>query len=46
MTLVALLLIAALILFLLDTFGIGARINLTAAGLACLSAAMLAPVLG
>jgi hypothetical protein len=46
MTIATLFLIAALILFILDTIGIASRINLTAAGLACLTAAMLMPALG
>lgn len=44
MTLATLLLIAALILFVLAAFGVGSRINLTAAGLACLTASMLTPL--
>jgi len=36
------LLVVALVLFILAAIGIGGRINLTAAGLACLTAAMLA----
>lgn len=39
--LVLLLMLAALILFLLSTFGVGARFNLQSAGLACLTLAFL-----
>ncbi len=39
-------LIAALVLFIVAAFGVASRINLTAAGLACLVASMLAPLLG
>jgi hypothetical protein len=42
MTLGFLLLLAALILFICAAFGVSTRINLTAAGLACLTGAMLA----
>lgn len=41
MTVETLLLIAALVLFVLASIGIAARFNLTAAGLACLTAALL-----
>jgi hypothetical protein len=44
MTLATLLLIAALVLFVLAAFGVASRINLTAAGLACLTASMLTPL--
>ncbi len=42
MFIATLLLIAALILFILAAVGIASRINLTAAGLACVTLAMLA----
>ncbi|HVQ49764.1 MAG TPA: hypothetical protein VMS92_06920 [Mycobacterium sp.] len=46
MTVHALLLFAALILFVLAAIGIPAgRVNLTAAGLACLAGALLLPAL-
>jgi len=35
------LVVAALILFILATFGVGGRFNLIAAGLACLAGSML-----
>lgn len=38
---VTLLLLAALIMFLLSAFGVGARFNLQSVGLACLAGAML-----
>lgn len=41
MSVAALLLVAALILFVLAAIGIASRINLTAAGLACFTAAFL-----
>lgn len=41
MSVAALLLVAALILFVLAAIGLAARFNLTAAGLACLTAAFL-----
>jgi len=41
MSLAAIFLIAALILFVLAAIGLSARFNLTAAGLACLTAAFL-----
>lgn len=41
--LVLILLIAAFILFLLATFGVGSRFNLVAAGLACWVLAVLLP---
>lgn len=34
-------LVGALVCFLLDTFGVAARVNLTAAGLACLALSMI-----
>ncbi len=46
MTIELLFLIAALILFVLAAIGVASRINLTAAGLACVVAAMLAPLVG
>jgi NADH:ubiquinone oxidoreductase subunit K len=46
MTLEALLLIVAVILFVLGAFGVGGdRINLMSAGLACVAGAMLSPLL-
>lgn len=42
MTIGVLFLIAALILFILAAIGVSSRINLTAAGLACLVCALLA----
>lgn len=45
MAIATLFLLAALLLFVLDTIGIPSRINLTAAGLACMVAAMLVPLL-
>lgn len=42
MDLAILFLIAALILFVISAAGVSSRINLTAAGLACLAASMLA----
>jgi hypothetical protein len=44
MTLASLLLIMAFVLFVLASFGIGSRINLTAAGLACVVLTMLLPL--
>lgn len=41
MDIATLLLVAALILFVIAATGVASRINLTAAGLACLTAAML-----
>ncbi len=41
-TLALLLLLAALILFVIAALGVSSRINLTAAGLACLTAYLLA----
>lgn len=41
MSIAALFLIAALILFVLAVIGVATRINLTAAGLACLTASFL-----
>lgn len=46
MTIVTLFLFVALILFILAAIGVGSRINLTAAGLAFMTAAMLVPALG
>lgn len=43
--LIILLLVAALILFVLAAIGTSSRINLTAAGLACVVASMLVPLL-
>ena len=43
--LIILLLLAALILFVLAAIGTSSRINLTAAGLACVVASMLVPLL-
>lgn len=45
MTVATLFLIIALILFILAAAGFSARINLTAAGLACLVMAMLVPAI-
>ena len=42
MTIAFLLLIAALICFVLDSFGVAARVSLQSIGLACLTAAFLA----
>lgn len=42
MNLAVLLLIAAVVLFVLSALGVGSRINLQSAGLACMAAAMLA----
>lgn len=44
MTLVAILLIIALILFVASAFGVPSRVNLQSAGLAFLAAAMLVPM--
>lgn len=44
MTLAAIFLIIALILFIVDAIGVASRINLTAAGLAFVAAAMLVPM--
>lgn len=41
MTLATLFLLAALVLFVLSAFGVTSRVNLTAAGLASLTAALL-----
>ncbi len=46
MSIVSLFILAALILFVLATFNIAARFNLTAAGLACIAASLLVPLLG
>jgi len=46
MSLATLLLIIAFVLFVLATFGVPSRINLTAAGLACVVASLLAPLVG
>ncbi len=46
MTLELIFLIAALILFIVAAVGVASRINLTAAGLACVVASMLVPLLG
>lgn len=46
MTIATLFLFVALILFILAAVGVGARFNLTAAGLAFMTAAMLVPALG
>ena len=43
--LIILFLLAALILFVLAAIGTSSRINLTAAGLACVVASMLVPLL-
>ncbi len=43
--LIAILLLIALVLFVLDAIGIASRINLTAAGLAFVVASMLVPLL-
>lgn len=45
MTIATLFLFVALVLFILSAAGVGSRINLTAAGLAFLAAAMLVPAL-
>ncbi len=45
MTIATLLLIAALILFVIDAFGVASRVNLQSAGLACCVLAFLAPML-
>ncbi len=45
MTIALLFLIAALILFIVAAVGVSSRINLVAAGLACVVASMLAPLL-
>ena len=45
MTLAPLLLILALVLFILAAAGVSSRIDLKAAGLACLTASLLVPVL-
>ncbi len=45
MSIAAILILAAFILFLLATFNVGTRFNLTAAGLACLAGSMLVPLL-
>ncbi len=45
MTLELIFLIAALILFAIAAFGVASRINLVAAGLACVTVALLAPML-
>lgn len=44
MTIAVVLLIIALILFIVDAIGVASRINLTAAGLAFVAAAMLVPM--
>lgn len=41
MTLALFFLIAALVLFIVAAFGVSSRINLTAAGLACLTASLI-----
>ena len=46
MTITVLLLIAALILFVLSALGVGGRVNLQSAGLACFAAAFLVGGLG
>jgi len=46
MTIATLLLLAALILFVISAFGVASRINLQSAGLACLAASLLAPLVG
>jgi hypothetical protein len=46
MSIATLLLIVALILFVLAAFGVPSRVNLTAAGLACLVASLLVPLVG
>lgn len=43
--LIILLLVAALILFVISAIGVSSRINLPAAGLACVVASMLVPLL-
>ncbi len=43
MTTATILLLIALVLFILAAIGVGGRINLTAAGLACATAAVLLP---
>ena len=45
MTIALLFLIAAMILFIIAALGVPSRINLVAAGLACLVASMLMPLL-
>ncbi len=45
MTIATILLLAALILFVIDAFGVASRVNLQSAGLACVVGAMLAPLL-
>jgi hypothetical protein len=44
--LATILLIIALILFIVDAVGVASRINLTAAGLAFVAAALLVPTIG
>ncbi len=46
MTLATIFLIAALILFIVAAVGVASRINLTAAGLACVVASLLVPLVG
>ncbi len=43
MTTATILLLIALVLFILAAIGVGGRINLTAAGLACATASVLLP---
>lgn len=45
MSVAAILLVAALTLFILSAIGISSRVNLQSAGLACLTAALLAGAL-
>lgn len=45
MTLATILLIAAFILFVLAACNVSARFNLTAAGLACVTASLLTPLI-
>jgi hypothetical protein len=46
MTIATLLLLIALVLFVIAAIGVPSRVNLTAAGLAFMVAAMLVPALG
>ena len=46
MSIAALLILIALVLFVLSAFGIGGRINLQSAGLVCIAGAMLASLVG
>ncbi len=46
MTIEVIFLIIALILFIVAAAGVSSRINLTAAGLACVVLAMLSPAIG